>query len=345
MENFIKITKLKPSICSENEGDFIIEDYCSRILSSLFTNAFYIDLPTQTALSKAGYRHLATSDVSFVLGTNLLASTKKTLRQWHIGLYDSFRIKYGDISRRQMLNPINYINKHTMTDIVLMGVGWWQYQEKPDRYMQRLLKAMLSGRYTHSVRDEYTKKMLNSVGINNVLNTACPTMWGLTEGFCEKIPKNKSGAVVTTLTDYYRADTYDKELLRILTDNYSDVYIWPQSKKDCEYIRQLHLDGKVKILAPGLKHYDEFLKANAVDYVGTRLHGGIRALNHARRSIIISVDNRAVEISKSTNLPVIKREDISERLDRRINSCDATNIVLPQAEIDEWKAQFDGVKK
>ena len=42
---------------------------------------------------------------------------------------------------------------------------------------------------------------------------------------------------------------------------------------------------------------DALIQDTECDYIGTRLHGGIRALQHGRRSLILSVDNRAVVLA------------------------------------------------
>lgn len=111
MEKNIKITKLKPSISSANEGDYIIEDYCNQILTDIFGNAFYTEVPTSIKLSSNCCRHIAESDISFVLGTNLLASTKRTFRQWDINFVDLFKIKNGTLSKIKMLLPQNLFKK------------------------------------------------------------------------------------------------------------------------------------------------------------------------------------------------------------------------------------------
>ena len=61
---------------------------------------------------------------------------------------------------------------------------------------------ILDSTYLHSVRDSYTEKKLKQIGIDNVINTSCPTMWRLTEEFCSHIPCKKQDTVVTTITDY-----------------------------------------------------------------------------------------------------------------------------------------------
>ena len=82
------------------------------------------------------------------------------------------------------------------------------------------------------------------------------------------------------------------------------------------------------------------LASGDIDYVGTRLHGGIEALNHGRRSLVLAVDNRATEIGKDTNLPVMDRKSAVELIEERINSSWATEIVLPNDNISLWKSQF-----
>ena len=50
-----------------------------------------------------------------------------------------------------------------------------------------------------------TKKRLNSIGIENVLNTACPTMWSLTPSRQLEISSKRSKNVVTSR---YRQDSF-----------------------------------------------------------------------------------------------------------------------------------------
>ena len=76
-----------------------------------------------------------------------------------------------------------------------------------------------------------------------------------------------------------------------------------------------------------------------LDYIGTRLHAGIRAMQKRRRSIIISIDNRAREMGKDYNLNVIEREDI-ENLEEYLLSEFKTDIKLNLDNIKKWKEQF-----
>ena len=226
-------------------------------------------------------------------------------------------------------------------NVILMGVGWWQYQKKPNAYTKFLLKKVLHKKMIHSVRDEYTRKMLNSVGINNIINTGCPTMWDLDKKHCSKIPKNKAKNVVFTLTDYNRSKRLDSELIKICLELYHKVYFWPQGSDDYQYLKELDFNKKVYVLKPSLFSFEEFLedKSQSVDYIGTRLHAGIKALQKFRRTIIIGIDNRAIEKSKDFNIFVIPRKKIY-LLKKLVFKQIKMDIKIPESNIKKWKEQF-----
>ena len=90
--------------------------------------------------------------------------------------------------------------------------------------------------------------------------------------------------------------------------------------------------NEIEIINPHLSDYDNFLKKHEVDFIGTRLHGGIRALQHKRRSIIIGIDNRATEL--------VNQENISN-LSKIINSNFKTEIILPKTNIQTFLSQFN----
>src|SRR5262249_49925585 len=119
---------------------------------------------------------------------------------------------------------------------------------------------------------------------------------------------------------------------------YQAVFFFGQQPGDFQYLQQLDV-GSVNILSPSLEAYDRFLTEEATDYVGTRLHGGIFALQHGRRALIIEVDNRAAEITKDPGLPVFARQD-GEGLVRWIGGSQPTSIQLPAAAIALWRNQF-----
>ena len=76
-----------------------------------------------------------------------------------------------------------------------------------------------------------------------------------------------------------------------------------------------------------------------LDFIGTRLHAGIRALQKFRRTIILGIDNRATEKSKDFNLKVLQRDDI-DKLNGIINNDFRTEININETNIKKWKDQF-----
>jgi polysaccharide pyruvyl transferase WcaK-like protein len=310
-----KITVFDTSICSSNLGDQVIMDAVEKILNSLFQGDFLIKVQTHDVIGKSSYKCIQNSDYTIVGGTNLLSSNMNSYNQWKISLFDSFFIK----------------------NMILMGVGWWQYQKKPNLYTQLLCHRVLHKEYLHSVRDNYTKKQLELLGFKNVVNTACPTMWSLTEDHCADIPRRKTDSVLVTFTEYNQNKEFDFKLIEILKENYKSIYFWIQQPKDYDHMYSIYGDNAIYV-NPSLQALDEVLNLD-VDYIGTRLHAGVRALQSKKRSLILAVDNRAIEISKDTNLPVVARDDF-EGIKKWINSAYATQIQLPWDSINQWKKQF-----
>ncbi len=95
----------------------------------------------------------------------------------------------------------------------------------------------------------------------------------------------------------------------------------------------------MEYISPNLHSLNETLSLKDIDYIGTRLHAGIRALQYKKRTLILAVDNRAAEISKDINLPVIDREKV-DQIESWINSSYKTEIKLPEQNIERWKKQF-----
>lgn len=314
-----KITIFDTSIVSENIGDFIIMDSVNRELKELFKNDMIFYSLTHDKISKATYRLTKISNYSFIGGTNLLSSNMNDYNQWKINLIDSFYLK----------------------NLILMGVGWWQYQDKPNFYTSMLFKKVLNKELLHSVRDSQTENMLKSIGITNIINTGCMTMWKLTKKHCENIPKEKAENVVFTLTDYNKDVEKDQILIDILTKNYMKIYFWPQGSEDLDYLKSLNNINNIEILGGNLFSYDALLEDLnlSLDFIGTRLHAGIRALQKSRRTIILGIDNRAEEKSKDFNLKVLSRININQLEDILKNDF-STEIKIKENNINKWKAQF-----
>ena len=90
---------------------------------------------------------------------------------------------------------------------------------------------------------------------------------------------------------------------------------------------------------PHLNDYDSFLDSHDVDFIGTRLHGGIRALQKMKRTIIIGIDNRAIELNKDFNIPDLNQNEINN-LGDYIESDIETDINIPKDNIAIFLSQF-----
>lgn len=297
-----------------NQGDHIIMENCIRQLGSVMdlTSAKHISthvLPEPDADLQAS--------IKIVCGTNILSGKMRQYGLWKL--------------------PRNLDAYH---DLTLMGVGFDSCSPKSDFYTRMLLRYMLSAQSIHSVRDSFAEQKLRKMGIQNVLYTGCPTMWGLTPEKCSQIPTKKAHNVICTITDYLRDPANDKQMLEILLASYDEVYLWLQGRDDLEYLQQLGYEKKVKLVNSTLADYDDALGMEDLDYVGTRLHAGIRALSSGHRSLIISIDNRAACIGADTGLPTIRREDIPVTLKQRLYGEIKTEITMPWENITRWKNQF-----
>jgi hypothetical protein len=315
------VAHIDPSICSFNLGDGIISDAVSSVISDVYPLGQIVRIPSQDSWWLGAYRVFKNSCISFVGGTNLLNSNMPAYRQWKISPKD-----------------LAFKNQ-----IVLLGVGWWQYQGGVNRYTKFMYKNILSDSYIHSVRDEYTEKKLKSIGIDNVINTGCPTLWALDEEHCSEIPRDKADAVVFTITDYRPDESADRKLINYLLSVYESVYLWPQGHLDTSYLEKIwdgKWTGRIEVLGSSLHSFDSLLASRSeIDYVGTRLHGGIRAMQHKRRSIILEVDNRAREKAAQFGLITCPRDDI-ELLESLVSGKIETRILLPTDAIANWKRQF-----
>lgn len=212
-----------------------------------------------------------------------------------------------------------------------------------DAYTKKFYKTLLSDEYLHSVRDEMTKKRLNSIGIENVLNTACPTMWSLTPFKQLEISSKRSKNVVTSITDYCFDAARDRKMLELLSSEYEKVTIWVQGSHDVDWCLDQIVDlTQFNVIGPNIEDLNRVIETEEFDYVGTRLHAGIRCLNGGHRSLIIAIDNRARQIGEDTGLPVLEREDgYLHKLADWVNHPVKTEINLPWTSIDKWKKQFN----
>lgn len=328
------ITIFDTSSGSKNIGDSIIMESVERELNEIIRDysIFQYKVSTHSRIIPEQRGSIKNSKLKIVCGTNL------------------FRMLYRPFKLTSNPWKIRVTDIKVLNNTLFFGVGTTIPSKKEDiihkmayklaeKYSAYLWDEILNKEIPHSVRDQETCEMLKRIGIKNVINTGCPTLWNLDESHCKNIPTKKGKNVILTITGKKTEDIYLK-YLEIATKNYEKVFMWPQSIVDIPYMEKVknHFGSKVEIIPATLKAYDEILEnEESLDYIGSRLHGGIRALQHKRRSIIIAIDSRARSFRNDFNLPVIDNKSLSD-LDTMINSEFRTEIKLKSDRIEEFKS-------
>lgn len=276
-------------------------------------------IATHIRSSAADRANARMCDVVLLGGTNL-AAPNMLRSPWKATFRDTLQVR----------------NKY-----VFFGVGWKKYSSGTSLYTRSLFRRLLSHEYVHAVRDSYTEERMREMGFDNVVTTGCPTLWGLQNRVGNAVPRLKQDSVVFTLTDYNKARRHDTELVKQLLDLYDYVYFWPQGHGDAGYLSLLGRFKRITVLGHELQAFDSLLNSTEkIDYVGTRLHGGIRSMQFGRRSIIIGIDNRAIEMGQNFGLTVISRSKASTGLSQYVTSPTLQDVSLPLAAIDAWVRQF-----
>jgi polysaccharide pyruvyl transferase WcaK-like protein len=307
-------------------GDLIISHSCDIQLSSILNENFVLRFPTHTPIAHfyqdnlklSGGRYAGPADYKFIYGTNLLNTNM--------------------FSPSPLWN-INMFNKRMAKDAICVGVGMGSGSTHVNLYTRLLLTGTLNKELFHSTRDERTALFLRNLGLK-ALNTGCASIWGLSNLFCSTIPHAKSMSVLFTLTDYNKDPKNDKLLIKILKKNYKKVFCWIQGIGDYSYLSELNMLDDIIIIPPSIQLYEKILNTG-VDYVGTRLHAGIKAMQCRCRTIIIAIDNRAIDMARDIDLICLSRVSISNKLEDLVNSDFTTCLNINETAISDWKNQFD----
>lgn len=312
---------------SSNLGDLVIEEAVSDALFNQMGLQRAATFSTKERLSADERAAIADGELTVVGGSNLLSShmVPTPLGQPIFGLYRQWKLPSAPPLRRELADRI-----------VLMGTGWWQDQGKCDPITAALLRRSLSSTYLHSVRDSYTLAQLQAAGVPNVVNTGCPTTWRL-DPVVNTAPKGD--AVLCTITDYLKAPNDDRAFLDLLSRSYQNVYLWPQGDGDAAYFDSLTRPANITLIDTDFPGVVEFMQTQRPDYVGTRLHCGVKCLQVGLRSCIIEVDNRAREMGRDLALPTVARGDL-DGLERWIQSGRSQPLTLPLDAIATWQDQF-----
>lgn len=321
-----KVMLLNTAIGTSNIGDYIIMECVKKELAPILEKNFVYEMPTHTVAFNAfsvwrnslAVQTYANCDYKFAGGSNLLVKELKThYPQWNI----------------------NKWNSKPLAGTILVGVGAGA-GDNVDGYTTNVYRQVLNHEYYHSVRDERSKEYVENVLGLKAINTGCVTMWMLTPEFCKTIPTKKSDTALITLTARPELNPNEQKMIDIVQKNYSKVYCWLQGDKDLEYFNQFSNTDNIALIPPTKDAYENILNTVDLDYVGTRLHGGVYAMRHGKRAIIIAIDERAKEINAKNNLNCLMIDEM-DKLDDMINSEFETKIVMPFDEIARWKAQFE----
>ncbi len=323
----MNIVMFDTAIGTFNQGDDIIFNSAAEALEPLSYNSFVMRLGTHVS-NLSLYHYLRNSnkmrfadscDYKFIMGTNLLTSDAiRTVGQW----------------------PIGPISKRIYKNSIMMGAGITQSNRELTFYTKSLYKDILRRDIAHSVRDEESKALLESVGGIHVIDTGCPTLWGLTPEVCANISVNKARNAVMTVSGQkkYQNPERDQLLIDVVERNYDKIYLWIQTYEDEGYFESLEHTKNITYIY-SLKQYGEICDNADVDYVGTRLHGGIYAMQHGVRSVIVEIDHRAKGFREINNINTIPRTELEE-LEDYINHPISTEVHLREQDIKEWMAQF-----
>lgn len=280
-----------PSI---NLGDLIIRRAVDDILNEIFPQASIQRVSSHQFPDLEILQQAQQADLVLVGGTNLLSS--------HILEYDQWKLSQ---------NPQHYAEPLNLR-AVLLGVGWWQYQDKPDLITRHYYRQLLHSDLPHAVRDEYSSNQLASCGVRHILNTSCPTLWSLDGLQTRRKTGNKR--CLFCLTDYKQDPASDNRLIELLLQHYpGGLIFFPQGNKDEAYAATLPAFQEnasiIQCLPHEIKAFYQAVEQGGMDYVGTRLHAGAWCLQKGLPSLILTVDNRSLEIAKDINLPVAGRND------------------------------------
>lgn len=320
--SFKHIHLLDTAVSSDNVGDEIIVEACKSFINEALGDCYITTSSSHDGAGRYGEELIKSADFVLLLGTNALSAT-------------SF-LEKGAILKlsRKIINLLE--NK-----VLLFGVGANRDFLTIDNRQKEILCKVLTKNLIHSVRDKTAIKLLEECGIQNVMNTSCPTLW---EYSGINTFQKKSESVVFTLTRH-KKNKADADLIKILKREYKKIYFWPQQPRDYLYLLELGEEEGVEVIPPNLCSYDFLLESVQPDVIGTRLHGTIRGLQKGCRTICISIDNRARDVSDDTGLVALSRqnESFKDELSNLINNCFNQKITLPMEKIDFFRGQLRSI--
>lgn len=232
--------------------------------------------------------------------------------------------------------------------VIPIGLGL----QSPHSDLDRVSISASSERLAHifskkapfiSVRGDFTRNYLHSVGIDNVVTTGCPSLY---MRICDEAAYDPEGEVAILPTRYpIRQDFIDMKslnngLFKVAAKHDLDI-IYQSEREEMEYLFYRNRDALFPENFPdGLQQVYGFENPDQlVDYIdrkgrsftdlkewvaytqtkagiiGTRLHGSILALNAGCPAVLFAHDSRTAEMIEFASLPTALPPDDVESLD------------------------------
>ncbi|WP_299950173.1 polysaccharide pyruvyl transferase family protein [Hyphomonas sp. BRH_c22] len=227
----------------------------------------------------------------------------------------------------------------------------------------RLVKAVAERSISISARGEYSKQILNSLGVRNVTVTGCPSLYHDFRRFSPPPSKPRirvdrglihSTRYSATYVPFARTDSVNRQLFRFACSKQLDILYQSEPEEmallagftvaeDIDdrmrgLLREIYdardWDSLVKYWQEhGKVYYDVGAWSNsldAYDYVlGTRLHGTIMALNSGVPAMLVHHDSRTREMAEFAAIPSISADQL------RLNSS-SVEAMFRKADLDQY---------
>lgn len=291
-KNFLWIT---PEPGTINQGDIIISRALCDILS-IDESWIRISMHQYHPRYISGLFHEA--EAAFLMGTNCLPAA------WYL----PWKIQIKLFSLQTLYALPSYRHKLVSVGCGLTSPALNRYGLRSISISSLFVKTFFSPEFIHSTRDSDSESFLTRHGLK-AINTGCPTMWNL--------PNTLSCAddietIVVSVTDYrINFDRDAKWLIPVLQMN-KRLALFVQGPEDLAYFTNLlaYFERRYSVAKPAfdaiysLTCLQEFLSGNSVVHVGTRLHLSAYFWNNSRKSLLVSIDNRASSISKNGKFPI-----------------------------------------
>jgi polysaccharide pyruvyl transferase WcaK-like protein len=311
---------------TENSGDCIIYASIQNLMKELFPEKEIVRISAHQAWGPKEKELIRKSYLSFAAGSNMLTSDIRNFPRFTPVKKKGFYLFPG------------------VERIILLGVGWYRYQQKPDLPTRFYYRNILNKTFIHSVRDSYAINQLSTIRTIKVKNTSCPTVWKLDPTFINKF-NSANDYTLLTLNNNYPDPEADSNIIRLIIEHTKGpVVFFPQVQQDLPYLESLPIyknnRKKFLLLDQTYQSFTSFADQSSFNYIGTRLHAGIASLQRSMPALIQITDNRAAEIARDIRLFALKRNELSSIENWIKDGYVPAPLSIPFESINEWKSQF-----